>query len=480
MLADVAALGPEVALLAGALVVLLGGSFTPRRKQWRTRVLAVAAVVTAAVLAALDLGGAPRQAFESSFVVDDVTGVSRLVVCGALLLVLAVASDEVAAQARESEFYTLLLLGGTGALTMVGTTDLALLVVAFLLSSIPVYGLVGMLLADGAAEAALKTYLVAALMGILLMLGAVLLTGMTGVTHYGALGPALADAPPSAVAAGGFLVLAGLLFKAGAVPAHFWVPDAAQGASASAAAFVTTVPKVGGVVALTRLLGFLPDPTRWAILVAVLAAVSMTLGNLAAYGQDDPRRLLGWSTVSQVGYLLVPVAVTGRTDLATPALLFYLAGYAVTNVGAFAAAAAAPDRRTLGAWTGLGSRRPGLALALAVLLLGLVGTPPTAVFVGKLAAAAAAWDGGLAWLAVVLLVNTLASLFYYLRWVAPTFRIAPAEGATEAADEDADGDAAAEPSPDTVRWPAAAAYTAAVGSLVLGLSAGAVWPLLGL
>ncbi len=154
----------------------------------------------------------------------------------------------------------------------------------------------------------------------------------------------------------------------------------------------------------------------------MLAVASMTLGNLAAFAQDDPRRLLGWSTVSQVGYLLVPVAVAGRSDLALPSMLLYLGGYAVTNLAAFAVTAALPGVRDLSGYAGLIRARPGLAVALVVALLGLVGTPPTVVFVGKLTTATAGWDGGMPWLTVAVLANSLASLFYYLRWIAPTLR----------------------------------------------------------
>ena len=145
----------------------------------------------------------------------------------------------------------------------------------------------------------------------------------------------------------------------------------------------------------------------------------MTLGNLAAFWQDDPRRLLGWSTVSQVGFLLVPVAAAGRSDLALPALLFYLAGYTVTNIAAFAVTTAVPAARELSAYRGIGRTQPWLTGALIVALLGLLGTPPLALFVGKLTTASAAWEAGAAWLAIAVFVNTLLSLFYYLRWIVP-------------------------------------------------------------
>lgn len=146
----------------------------------------------------------------------------------------------------------------------------------------------------------------------------------------------------------------------------------------------------------------------------------MTLGNLAAFFQTSARRLLAYSTISQVGYLLMALAVATRTDLAQQSLLFYLAAYAATNLGAFAVVTALPAARHLKDYRGLAHRHPGLAAVLVVCLLGLVGTPPTGIFLGKLEIFSATIDGGYTWLAVLAVANTVASLFYYLRWLAPS------------------------------------------------------------
>lgn len=142
----------------------------------------------------------------------------------------------------------------------------------------------------------------------------------------------------------------------------------------------------------------------------------MTVGNLAALTQDDVRRLLAWSTISQVGYLLAVAASATRVEQALPTLMLFLAGYAATNLACFAVLAAEPDRAAVAEWRGLGRRRPGLVAALGVGLLGLVGTPPTAVFVAKLLTLDVTWEAGLEWLAVLVAVNTVLSLAYYLRW----------------------------------------------------------------
>ena len=460
MRADLMALLPEALLFLGGMVTLIGGSFTPRTRQWRMGIVAAAATVASLVAGLVAWADDPRAVFSDTFTVDTATGAARVTVTVSLLLILLIASGEVRDHPRESETCSLLLFGGAGALLLAGSTDLAVLVVAFLLSSIPLYGLVGIMARPDSPEAALKTYLFGALFGILLMLGAVLLYGLAGRAGYASLAAEMPDAPSAAVAAGGVLVLMGLLFKAGGVPGHFWVPDATQGASVSAAAFLTTVPKIGALVAITRFVAVLPGELRWATVLGVLAVASMTIGNLAALAQSDVRRLLGWSTVSQVGYLLAAAAVTTLSDQGQPTLLYFLAGYALTNLAAFAVAAAEPDRRRLENWAGFASARPGLSASLVVALLGLVGTPPTAVFIGKLTAMGATWDAGLAWLPVAIALNTVVSLFYYLRWMRAALRPAAQHG---------EGAGTGGPAAST------AAFVAAAATVVMGLAAGPLW-----
>jgi NADH-quinone oxidoreductase subunit N len=455
---------PEVLVLLGAVTVLLSGSFLPRQRQWVARLIAAAALTGAGVTAAVASVQPAQAVFADTFTVDTSTAVARLVIAGSALLVLGLGAGELGGDRRESEHYTLILLSSLGAMVLAAATDLLLLAVGYLLASLPLYALIGLRRTAASAEAAMKTYLLGALLGIAMLLGVTLLSALAGATSYTALATQLAAAPSAAVTVGLLGLLGGLMFKAGAVPGHFWVPDAAQGAGTTAAAFLTTVPKIGALVGTARLLDVMPVTVDWRLLIAVLAAASMTVGNFAAFTQTDPRRLLGWSTVSQAGYLLVPVVVIGDTDLALRSLLFYLAAYAVTNLAAFAVVAAVPQHKDLASYRGLGSTRPWLAGALVVSLLGLVGTPPTAVFVGKLVTFSAAWDGGYAWLAGVAAVNTVASLFYYLRWIAPVY-------ATDGAgDRGAGVPRAAAPG---------TAVLAAAVSLALGIGAGVVLPLLG-
>ncbi len=454
---------PEILLLVGGLVTLLAGSFQPRRRQWVTRIIAAVALLAAAVAAGIGMLSPVQFPMQGAFTVDVATGAVRIIACLGTLVVVGLASDESAGAARESETYALLLFSTTGTLILAGADDLLVIAVGFLLASIPFYGLIGIAMTAPGAEAAMKTYLLGALFGIVLLAGIVVVYGVTGSTDHAELPDFLAAAPSGAVAAGIVAILVGLLFKAGGVPGHFWVPDAAEGSGGAVAAFVTTVPKIGAMVAIYRIIELLPDTLAWPLLVAVLATASMTLGNLAAYWQDDPRRLLGWSTVSQVGYMLVPVAVAGMVESALPALLLYLAGYTVTNLAAFAITTAFPRHRTLDSYRGMGRAHPWLGGALVVALLGLVGTPPTAVFVGKLTTTIAAWDGGLAWLALAVFVNSLASLFYYLRWIARVY------GSGESLHPSTFGVVT------PARWSTSLAVTLAALSLVVGIGAGLLW-----
>jgi NADH-quinone oxidoreductase subunit N len=454
---------PEAVLFGAGLAVLLGGSFTPRHRQWWTRAFAACALSAASIIAAVQALGPDSMAFEGTFAADTTTAIARIVAAVGAMFVLAVAGDEIGDTDRESETYALIMFATTGVLVLAGAADLLVLATGYLLASIPVYALIGLARSAKRAEAAMKAYLLGALFGILLLLGVTLLYAGAGGSRYDELASRLSAAPTGLVAAGMVCVLAGLMFESGAVPAHFWVPDAAQAATGTAAMFVTTVPKIGALIALYRWVGVLPETFGWPVLIAVLAVASMTLGNLAAYWQNDPRRLLGWSTVSQVGYLLVPIAVVGRSELALPSLLFYLAGYTVTNSAAFAVSTALPQARELGAYRGLLRARPELAGALLIALLGLLGTPPTAVFVGKLTTATAAWDGGSSWLAVVVFINTLASLFYYLRWIIPAFQRSDEPGLAAFS---------------AGRWSTGAALLAAGLSLALGVAAGVWWQLL--
>jgi NADH-quinone oxidoreductase subunit N len=463
---NVAALIPETALAAAAVIGLLAGAWLPRRRQWMVRALIAAACLVGLTATAISIAASrPQLVFDNAFAIDTGTNAARVIVLAALLLVVCLSIETVRAHKRETEFYVLLALSAAGILAMAGASDLLMLFAGYLLTSVPTYGLAGFTKDRLSTEAALKYYLIGALLGVVMLAGVSVLYAAARSTGYAQLRDALTGAPHALTAVGIVAVFAGLLFKIGGVPAHFWVPDVTDGTPAPVAGYLTTLPKIGGLVAAYRLVHqALPAAdVNWPMLTAVLAAASMTLGNLAAFFQTSVKRLLAYSTISQIGYLLVAVALATRSALAQQSLLFYLAAYTVTNLGAFAVVAHLPHAHHIDDYRGLARRHPYLAAVLVICLLGLVGTPPTAVFVGKLEIFTAAVDGGYGWLAALAVANTVASLFYYLRWLAPAFQTSL-------------NDRRADPLTPAGAWSALAAYSSGSAALVLGLASGLALP----
>jgi NADH-quinone oxidoreductase subunit N len=414
---------PQMAVVVGGAIIVVVSLVLPHRRQWVGAALAVASLAVAAVLQFDLLDTAPMLTFDGLWALDGLTGWTSVLVFGASAVAAVLAPQWLRTDPRHGEYYALLLFGALGASIMAAATDLNELVVGVLLSSVTGYVLAAYHRASPASvEAGMKFFLIGALTNALLLVGVTLLYGIGGTTLYGPLAQRLPDADPVALVAATALVVLGLTFEIGAVPAHAWLPDVAEGAPAPAAAFLTVVPKLGAVAALARLVTVLPvEAVGWRPLVAVVAAVTMTVGNLSALWQDDVRRLLGWSSVAQAGYALMAVVAIGRSALAIPALVFFLGAYAVANLAAFGVVVQLRGRTALADYAGLSAHRPWLAAGMVAALLSLVGIPPLAGFVGKLALFTVTLDAGYAWLAVLGVVNTVVSLFYYLRVAGPMY-----------------------------------------------------------
>lgn len=418
------AIVPELIVLAGSVLALVTGLFVPRRRQWLIAAGAVATLALALAAAVLAMATDPQLVFAGTFAADGLTAMARIVILAGTLLVVGLAFEPLRGHARETEFYVLLLFSVLGSLLLAGAADLMLVIVAYLLSSIPLYTLTAFEKNAAGTEAAMKFLLMGGLLGIIMLYGFAFLYGLGGATTYSELAAGIDGEVRGALLVGLIAGSAGLAFKLGATPAHFWVPDVTAGAPAAVAAYVTTLPKIAALAAVARLFHeVVPEAIiDWRLLVALLAVASMTLGNLAAFWQETPRRLLAYSSISQIGYLLMAVVVIGRSELAFSGLFYYAGAYAAMNLGAFAVVAALPQAGRLGDYSNLARRQPALALALTVCLLSLIGIPPLAGFVGKLAVFSAAWDGGYAWLTVLAALNTVVSVFYYFRWIAITYR----------------------------------------------------------
>ena len=275
-------------------------------------------------------------------------------------------------------------------------------------------------------------FLFSAAVGAVMIYGLVLLFGLTGTLRLPELAAKLPAMPVVTTLAAFLLVLAGYGFEVTLVPFHTWAPDTYQGAPTPIAGFLSVGPKAAGLAVLTRtlLVAFPHNLGHWAELFAVLAAITMTVGNVFALRQTSAKRLLAYSSIGQVGYMLIGVAAAERSSLAIPGLLLYLAVYLFMNLGAFLAVDAIErqlnsDDITL--FAGLGKRLPLLAAVLAFCLLALAGFPPFGSFVGKVLLFGAALDAGWTWLAIVMLVNITISLFYYVRLFEPMYLRSPME-----------------------------------------------------
>ena len=421
MVASLADIGPELILLAGGIVILVFALFAPRRAQAAAAALAVISAVAAGIATLAMFADQQSPTFFETYAVDGVALWAKLIILVGTVAVVVLSVPWFARDPRHGEYYTLLLFSSLGAVLLAGATDLMEIVMGIVLSSATSYVLVAYhRRSKVSSEAAIKYFLIAALTSSAMLIGVAFLFGLAGSTTLVELREGLPDRA-AAMLVGATLVVVGLAFKMGAFPAHAWMPDVAEGAPAPVAAFVTTIPKIGGLVALARFVVVLPDTMGWRPLVALLAAATMTLGNLTALWQEDVRRMLGWSAVSQTGYALMAVAAIGRSELAIPSLLYFLLAYVLANIAAFAVVVELRGRTARASYSGLARTQPLLALTLAVAFLSLIGIPPLAGFGGKLVLFTATIEADYAWLAAVAAINSVVSIFYYVRVMAPAY-----------------------------------------------------------
>ncbi len=459
---DYAAIAPPAVVALGGAATLLADLATPRARRLLPAVALGALLAAGGVLAGTASAHPNRATFCSgtrcSYVVDSFTifGQALFALVGVVIVLLCGPTVE-RDRMPSGEFYFLLLTSFAGMLTLVAARDLLVLLLALEVLTLPAFVLVGLRRADPrASEAALKFFLISVVSTAITVYGISLLYGATGALQLGAISAALAAAPNSPVtAAAVVLVIAGFAFKVAAVPFHGWAPDTYQGAAVPLAAYLSVASKAAGFAGLILVLNACASYAgSWRPVLAVLAAATMTVGNLAALRQAHVVRLLAWSSIAQAGYILVPLAVPD----AGPALA-YLGAYAVMNLGAFGAVAAVAARRprsALADYRGLFADAPWLALALAFFLTCLAGLPPGLIgLIAKVVVFRSAVSGGLVWLAVLMAVNTVIGLYYYVRLAATLFE--PAEP---------DRQRLAVPAPV-----AAAVGLAAVAAVVLGF-----WP----
>lgn len=455
---------PEIVLVLTAIAILLFASFAERSLQWCGAPIALVGLAVAIILCLLQFSQPARVTFSGVWAIDGASIWARMMILATTCIVVALTPDWLQGDRRHGEFYAVLLLSCIGAIMMAGAADLMQLAVGILLSSVTGYTLAAYH-RDWAIslEAGMKFFLVGALANTFLLLGIAFIFGQFGGTDYSILRHALDGADPSGVLMmSAALVVLGISFKLAAFPVHVWLPDVAEGAPAPAAAFLTVAPKLGAAVALIRFLDlFLPDPESLRLLIATISVLTMTIGNLAALWQEDVRRLIGWSSVSQSGYVLVVIAMTGLAVDVVPTLLIFLLGYMTANLAAFSAIVHLRGRTKLEHYRGLGASKPWVAATIAVSLLSLTGIPPLVGFIGKLMMFKVVVDGGYIWLAIIAAANTVISLFYYLRVIGPMYLSEP------------NGSSAL-----LGRWSGASLLVTFLSVPVLGLAGGKLWQLM--
>jgi NADH-quinone oxidoreductase subunit N len=444
---DWTAIAPPLITALSALALLVADLFLPERRKHLLGPAAAACLLLAG-LSLLPLTGGRHSTFcltgdptVCSYVADDFTLVVQLLVLGgafltALLSMPAIRHEQLPA----GEFWFLLLSSAAGAALLPASRDLATLVVALEVASLPAFALVGLRRDDaGSSEAALKFFLTSVTATAVTLLGASFLYAATGTLHLARLADGLPHTGTrlgTLAATGALLTLVGFAFKTAAAPFHLWVPDTYAGAPVPVAGYLSVVSKTVGYTGLILLaVRALPAyHALWGPALAVLAALTMTTGNVAALRQRPEQRhsavrLLAWSSVGQAGYLLVPVAAAAYSDdpgRAVGATLAYALMYAVVNLGAFAVAVHVrrgnPDHRITD-YRGLCTAHPALALALGFFLLCLAGLPPGVIgLFAKVTVFRSAIDAGLGWLAAVMAANVVIALAYYLKWTAVLFR----------------------------------------------------------
>ncbi|MFP5362222.1 MAG: NADH-quinone oxidoreductase subunit N [Thermoleophilia bacterium] len=436
MLGELPWLAPIGALTLAAVAAVILALVLPRGRQGLAGAwVAVAHLAAAGLAAAIWLERGFMAVMSGILVIDGLSlAITGLIGVGGAICV-ALAQPAVAGTDREGEFYAVLAAASLAAVVLVSAADAALLAIALGLLSLTSFVMTGYLRGSPRAnEASIKYYVYGTVSGAAMVYGLSWWFGVAGSTSLTAVGQALPEAPTAVVVASTALVVVGLGYKAALVPFHFWAPDTYEGAPLPVAAYLSVLPKLAGLVALARVLSLaLPEGAAgWPTAIAVIAAATMTLGNLAALPQRNVVRLLAYSSIAQSGYLLMGVAALDGSDLALPALVYYALAYAVTNLAAFAVVLAVQRERAsvdVAAFAGLGRTHPWWTAALAVSLLSLFGLPPLAGFVGKLEVFTAAIDAGQGWLAVIAILNTVVSLYYYLRVLAPAMLEGPGEAA---------------------------------------------------
>jgi NADH-quinone oxidoreductase subunit N len=443
---DYAALSPVLALTVGLCVVLLTAVFKPLR-----RTAPGLSLLTLGVTAGLLVWqwNDPTELISGALRLDDLAiSISLIAILTASFVVLFSLGEPATDQAGSGEYHALLLGSVLGMTLLAQATNLVTFFVAIETLSIPLYILCAAnLRRERSLESGLKYLIVGSLGSATLLYGMALLYGGSGSTAFAGIAAGISQKGvlgDPLVLIGIGMTAVGLAFKTSVAPFHQWTPDVYEGAPTPITGFMAVATKAAAFAVFVRFfdVALAPQASDWQPALAVLAAISIVVGNVGALGQDSLKRLLGYSGIAQAGYILGGLVVASEAGV--NALVFYLAGYAFMNLAAFAVVVARERETHFGdhieGIRGLGAERPQLAWPLTISMLGLAGLPATVGFIGKLYLIEALVEGDYTWLAVFIAVGTMISLAYYLRvvaamWMRPDAEAVPAiAGASPEAD----------------------------------------------
>lgn len=419
-----AAIMPSLVLTCLAMVLLLVSVFLPRGKTTPVAWMSLAAILITAWVS-LDGWNNPQAGFGGAVVLDNFATFFNLTFLLAAGLTILMSDDYLRREGYPvGEYYPLILFATAGAMWMASGTDMMTIFLGLEVLSVSLYVLAGFFKNNVQSnEAGLKYFLLGAFSTCFLLYGIALLYGVTGTTQIGDMGQFISAhshvlTNPMTLA-GAALLSIGFLFKIAAFPFHMWTPDVYQGAPTPITAFMSAGPKAAAFAALVRILvealGGLQ--AEWSQLFWVLAVATMFVGNVIAIYQTNIKRMLAYSSIAHAGYAMV--GIVAANEIGISGILFYMLAYTFMNLGAFAVLVLAgkkgEDNLTLEGLAGFGYKRPFLGVALCIFLFSLMGLPPTAGFAGKFYIFAGAVKEGYIWLAVLGVLNSAISLYYYLR-----------------------------------------------------------------
>jgi NADH-quinone oxidoreductase subunit N len=436
---DYAGLSPVIALTVGLVVVLMTAVFKPLRRT--APALTLLTLASAAGLLIWRWGDSANL-ITGALRIDDLSiSISLIAILTAGFCVLLSSGEAAADEAGRGEYHALLIGSVLGMVLLAQASNLVTFFVALETLSIPLYILCATnLRREGSLESGLKYLIVGSLGSATLLYGMAFLYGGTGSTGFAGIAAGIAHKGllgDPLILIGIAMTAVGLAFKTSIAPFHQWTPDVYEGAPTPITSFMAVATKAAAFAVFLRFFDVAlgPEASDWQPALAVLAAISIVVGNVGALGQDSLKRMLGYSGVAQAGYMLGGIVVASEAGVS--ALVFYLAGYAFMNLAAFSVIVArereTPFGDSIRSVRGLGAERPLLAWPLTISMLALAGLPATVGFIGKLYLIEALVEGDYTWLAVFIAVGTMISIAYYLRVVAAMWMRPEAEAVPGAA-----------------------------------------------